>query len=206
MGADSNESGNVRSRGCAKLSHHIGERRKCKLELVTRKAGVRKILARGANEIPFAPGERFVDGNEMGAGDRSNDFGLAEPLLVRSNFVFGHGGEGIHFVRKAAYERNFRNEMHEGEEGSAPRLDKHNAAVSAKDALHFRKSLIEILGQTGEMVQAALNDEDVFAAIGEGKFSAIGDGAFRGAFELREEAWREVHAFDAGKAEALKGD
>lgn len=56
------------------------------------------------------------------------------------------------------------------------------------------------------MVQAALHDEDVFAAIGEGKFAAIGDGAFRGTLELREQAGREVHAFDASETEALEGN
>src|SRR5438552_14706424 len=56
------------------------------------------------------------------------------------------------------------------------------------------------------MVQAALNDEDVLAAISEGKFAAIGEDAFGGAFELREQPRREVHTFDAREAEALKSD
>jgi hypothetical protein len=56
------------------------------------------------------------------------------------------------------------------------------------------------------MVQAALDDENVLAAIGEGKLAAIGDGAFGRALELRDEAGREVDAFDASEAEALKSD
>src|SRR6266436_3976467 len=56
------------------------------------------------------------------------------------------------------------------------------------------------------MVQAALNDENVPAAIGEGKFPAIGDGAFCGAFELSDEAGGKVHSFDAGEAEAIESD
>src|SRR5260370_21045847 len=56
------------------------------------------------------------------------------------------------------------------------------------------------------MVQAALDDEDVLAAIEEGKFPAIGDGAFRGPFELSDEAGREVYSFDAPEAEALQSD
>jgi len=56
------------------------------------------------------------------------------------------------------------------------------------------------------MVQAALDDEDVLAAIGKGKFPAIGDGAFRRAFELRKQPGREVHAFEPGEAEPLQGD
>ena len=165
-----------------------------------------KVLSRGADEIPFAPGERFVDGNEMRARNFSNKFGLGQPLRVRSNLVLSHGRESIHFVRKAAHHRNFRDKVHEGEKGSAPRLDKHDAAIFAQHALHFRKSLIEVIGQRGQMVQAPLHDKDVFAAIRERKFAAIGDGAFRGTFELREQTGREVHAFDASETEALEGN
>jgi len=49
------------------------------------------------------------------------------------------------------------------------------------------------------MVQTTLNDEDILAAIRERKLAAVGNRAFRGAFELREEAGREVHAFEVGK-------
>src|SRR5260370_18684467 len=96
--------------------------------------------------------------------------------------------------------------MDEGEEGSAPRLDEHEVAVGSKHGPHFREGVIEIVRQRGKMVQAALDDEDVFAAIGEGKFPAICDGAFRGAFELSDEAWREVYSFDAGEAKTIESD
>ena len=96
--------------------------------------------------------------------------------------------------------------MHEGEKRSAPRFDEHDAASFAEDALHFGKSLVEIVGQSGEMMEAALDDEDVSAAVREGKLAAIGDGAFCGAFELGDEARRKVYAFDARKAEALESD
>src|ERR1700682_965691 len=56
------------------------------------------------------------------------------------------------------------------------------------------------------MMQAALDDEDILAAIGEGKFPAIGDRAFRRAFELREQTGREVHAFEPGETETLERD
>jgi len=56
------------------------------------------------------------------------------------------------------------------------------------------------------MVQAALDDEDVFAAIGKGKPPAIGDGAFRRAFELRKQSGGQVHAFEPGETKALQGD
>ena len=56
------------------------------------------------------------------------------------------------------------------------------------------------------MVQTTLNDEDILAAIRERKLAAVGNRAFRGAFELREEAGREVHAFEVGKTKALESD
>jgi hypothetical protein len=66
--------------------------------------------------------------------------------------------------------------------------------------------LIEIVRQSGEMMQAALDDEDILAAIGEGKFPAIRDRAFRRAFELRKQPGREVHAFELGETETLESD
>jgi len=56
------------------------------------------------------------------------------------------------------------------------------------------------------MMQAALDDEDILAAIGEGKSPAIRDRAFRRAFELRQEPGREVHAFEPGETETLESD
>ncbi len=56
------------------------------------------------------------------------------------------------------------------------------------------------------MVEAALDDEAVFATIGEGQFAAIGDRALRRAFVLCEETRREVHALEAHETEKLKGD
>jgi len=44
------------------------------------------------------------------------------------------------------------------------------------------------------------------AAIGEGKPTAISDRAFRGAFELRQQPGREVHAFYASETETLQCD
>ncbi len=56
------------------------------------------------------------------------------------------------------------------------------------------------------MVETALDDEAVFAAIGEGKFAAIGDRALRWTFVLCEETRREVHALEARETEKLKRD
>ncbi len=54
------------------------------------------------------------------------------------------------------------------------------------------------------MMQAALDDEDVLAAIGEGKPPAIGDRALRRAFELRKQPGGQVHAFEPREAEPLQ--
>src|SRR4029077_17699031 len=56
------------------------------------------------------------------------------------------------------------------------------------------------------MVQTALDDEDILAAIGKGKSPAIRDRALRRAFELRKQPWGQVHAFEPGEAETLQGD
>jgi len=163
-------------------------------------------LSRSADEIPFAPGEMLVHRDEVDAGNSLDKFGLAEPLFVRAAFVMGHGGERVHLAGDFPHGRQFGNEVHESQKGSAPRLDEHDVAIFAQDALHLRESLIEIVGQGEEMVQAALNDEDVLAAIGERKLAAISKRAFRGALELREEAGREVYALDPREAEALESD
>ncbi len=142
----------------------------------------------------------------MSAGNVLDEFGLAEPLLVGAAFELNHGGQRIHLVRNAAREGIFGNLVHKFQKGSQPRFHKHGAAVRSQHALHFGKSLIEVVRQGGEMVQAALDDEDVLAAIGKGKFPAIRDRAFRRAFELRKEPGRQVHAFEPGEAETLQSD
>ena len=120
----------------------------------------------------------FVHGNEVSAGSFLDEFGLAEPLLVGAALVMGHGGEGVHLAGNLPHGRQFGNKVHESQKGSAPRLDEHDAAFLSQDALHFRESLIEIVRQGGEMVQTALNDEDILAAIRERKLAAIGERAF----------------------------
>src|SRR5216684_6798167 len=66
-------------------------------------------LSRGADEIPLAPGERFVHRQKMSAGNVLDEFGLAEPLLVGAAFELNHGGQRIHLVRNAAREGIFGN-------------------------------------------------------------------------------------------------
>jgi len=53
------------------------------------------------------------------------------------------------------------------------------------------------------MVQAALDDEHVLAAICEGKFAAITNDALGGAAILRDQPWRQIHAFEARETKAF---
>ncbi len=96
--------------------------------------------------------------------------------------------------------------MHKFQKGRQPRFDKNGAAADAQDAAHFRKSLPQIFGQGGEMMQAALDDEDVLAAIGEWKPATIADNAFSRPAVLRDQSRRQIHAFQARKTEPFERD
>src|SRR5690242_9370331 len=54
------------------------------------------------------------------------------------------------------------------------------------------------------MMQAALHDEDIFAAVVERELAAVGDGAFRGAFVLCDQSGRKIHPFQASEPETLQ--
>src|SRR5437879_2172409 len=140
--------------GCSKRSHHIGGKGKSKLEVGIRMRVDSRVLTRSADEIPFAPGEMLVHGDEVSAGNFFDEFGLAEPLLVGAAFVVSHDSEGVHLAGNSSHGREFGNEVHKNQKGSAPRLDEHDATFFSQDALHFRESLIEIVRQGGEMVQS----------------------------------------------------
>jgi len=142
----------------------------------------------------------------MIAGNFRDELRLREPLRVGADFVLGHSGEGVHFDGEVAHDGNFRDEMDEGKKGSAPRLDEHDPAFFAQYALHFGEGLIEVAGQIRKMMQAALDNQHVFAAIGKGELAAIGHGAFGGAPELGNEARREVHALHPRETQALQSD
>ena len=159
-----------------------------------------------ADEIPLAPGERFVDWHEVSAGHFSNQFGLPEPLFVGAAFELNHDGKSVDAIRNAPGHGVFREGVHKFQKGSKPRFDNHRAAVFTQHAVHLRKSLVEIVWQSREMVQTALDDEDVLAAIGERKPAAISDNAFRRPAVPRDQAGREIHACKARKAEPFESD
>src|SRR5260370_5283136 len=96
--------------------------------------------------------------------------------------------------------------MNEGQKRSTPGLHEHHAAVFSQHALHFGKGLIQIAGQIWQMMQAALNDEYIFAAFRKRKFPAVGNNAFRGAFVLGNEPGRKVYPFEACESQTLQRD
>ena len=49
-----------------------------------------EVLLRRAGEVPLARGERFMDGNEMRSNHLSNQFRLAQPLLIGSALMVNH--------------------------------------------------------------------------------------------------------------------
>src|SRR5260370_22338378 len=56
------------------------------------------------------------------------------------------------------------------------------------------------------MVQAALHDQNVLAAILERKLTTIANNTFRRAPIVCDQPWRQIHAFDLREAETLESD
>src|SRR6266699_6984150 len=60
--------------------------------------------------------------------------------------------------------------------------------------------------QSGEMVQTALDDEDVLAAIRERKLTTIANNSFRRPPIVCDQSRRQIHAFDSREAETTESD
>ena len=161
-------------------------------------------LAGSADEIPFAPSEGFVLRREIGMRELGDHLRLREPLLVGAALVMGHHRESIELLPEPARQPIFGDPVSEGQKGSTPRFDDHYAAARAKDAAHLGKGLLEIVGQIGQMVQAALHDENVFALVGEGEAPAVAHSASGRAFVLREQAWGEIDALQMPEAKPMQ--
>jgi len=56
------------------------------------------------------------------------------------------------------------------------------------------------------MVQTALDDQDILAAIRKGKLAAIADDTFCRPSILGDQPGRKVHTFEPGEAETLESD
>jgi hypothetical protein len=139
--------------------------------------------------------------SKMLANELFDGVRLMEPLLVCAALVLDHRRESVELTRNPARERILAHEMDEPQKWRKPRFHNHDAAVRPKDAAHFVEGLCEIFRQSQEMMQAALHDQYIAAAILERQFAAIGGNDFGGSGEFGKQARRTVDAFDAGKSE-----
>ena len=73
------------------------------------------------------------------ANDLEDQIGLAQPLLVGPALVLNHHRQSIHLVRQAARGRLLANKMREPQKRGQPRLNKHDASVLSKHAVHLRQ-------------------------------------------------------------------
>ena len=161
-------------------------------------------LVRRADKIPLAPCERFMRGGEIRVRELGNHLWLAQPLFIGASLVVNHDREGVEFLRCAARKPILRQPAREDQERGGPWLDDHHSSIFSKHAMHFRESLLEILGQIREMVQAPLNDQNVLAMVDEGQMTAIGDPADRRPLVLRQKTRRQIHALEMPESKPMK--
>jgi hypothetical protein len=133
----------------------------------------------------------------MLANEFSDDVRLMEPLLVRGALVLDHGGESIEFIRGPARERIPAHEMDTPQKWCEPWFHNHDAAIGAENTTHFRKRLGEIVRQGKQVMQAALHDQNIAAAVWKWEFAAIGGNDFGGSGKFSKQARRKVDAFNA---------
>jgi hypothetical protein len=65
--------------------------------------------------------------------------------------------------------------MAQGKKESSPRLDDDKQAIFAQDTRSFIKYSIEIIGEQRQVMQAALDNKDIFAGIFKWELPAIPD-------------------------------
>src|SRR5216684_6570793 len=103
----SDDSDNVRSRGMRETQpSYRGEEKMQAGSGELERSSIRTDSAANADEVPLAPGKRFVDRDKVCAGNFPDEVGLAEPLFIGAAFELNHGGQRVHLVREAARERN----------------------------------------------------------------------------------------------------
>lgn len=131
-----------------------------------------------------------------------NDAWMIQPALVSVSLIVGHRRKRIELHRAAPQKPNLRNRMHKLEEWCEPRLHDYQKPLFAEYATHFAEGFVETLRQSGEMVQTALHDQDVFGLVEKGKFSAVGYAAFCGPAIEGQETRRQVDSLDICESEA----
>src|SRR6266850_1270073 len=88
--------------------------------------------------------------------------------------------------------------------GSQPWFHEQYAAVFSQHSLHLRKCFFQIVGKRRQMVQTALDDQNVLAASREGKLAAVTNETFCRAPILRDQSGRQVHSREARESEAFQ--
>jgi len=95
--------------------------------------------------------------------------------------------------------------MYESQKRVEPGLHYDHASSGFQDTLHLGENLFQVIRQSGQMVQAALDNQDVFTARLKGQLAAIGDVAFGVPAILSQQRRRQVYAFDVGESHAAQG-
>jgi len=141
---------------------------------------------------------------------RSSETSLGRPshcsYVGRSQSFMMANASSFAQARRASGTSHMAWTMDNGQERSQPGLDGDEAAIGSKHTLSLPQRLFQIVGKVGQMVQPALDDEDVPRAVSEGKFSAVSEVAASGPSVLRQQRRGEVDTLEFGKPEAGKGN
>jgi hypothetical protein len=98
---------------------------------------------------------------EAGLQEVQDHLGLGQPLLVDWALVVDHGGQGVELRGEPAERGPAAKGVDEAQEGSEPRLDDDESPAGAEDATGLGKGAGKVLGQVGQVMEAALHDGDV---------------------------------------------
>src|SRR5260370_7449646 len=69
------------------------------------RSSIRTDSAANADEVPLAPGKRFVDRDKVCAGNFPDELGLAEPLFIVPAFDFNHAAPPFQLVPPPPHQR-----------------------------------------------------------------------------------------------------
>ena len=86
-----------------------------------------------------------------------------------------------------------------------PWLDDDDKPGGPQYAPHLRENAIQISRQLEQMVEAALDDHDVLAAVRKRQSAAVPDVALRETLVFGDEPRGKVHAFDVAESQLFKG-
>jgi len=93
--------------------------------------------------------------------------------------------------------------MGQGKKESSPRLDHYQQAIFPEYACSFSKCLIEIIRKHRQVMQAALDNKNIFTGILKWEPPAIPDHDLARPGVLGSKGRRQVDPFDIGEAEPM---